>query len=216
MKTFCTDRDLLVLEPSAFLDNPPAGQQLLSGSGGQLLGGTFSAAGADFLAAGIQPRMVLVTYGHVPAEGAAWEIISADSATQLTVSVLRASVEAAPIAPADAEGLNFYVLSFLPQIAAASESIAERLRRAGEATDLDAADFVPSDQLRLLTAVAALETVFTAQVRSSRSDAPAGKAEAYRRRFARDYLQLRLAVDADGDGTAESTRSPANVQLRRV
>lgn len=215
MNRYCQDKDLLAIEPMLFADDDLAGQPLLRGSGGTLSGTDFQCDGVDFLAAGIEAGMVLRTYASTPSEGHRLEIVSV-SASALTVSVLRSSDEQAPIAIVlDEEETNFAVHSYDLRIRIVSEMLGEKLRRICE-SDLSIVEFIDSQQLRQATVYGVLSEVFIARSESGDTqDAHWLKAEHYRRSFQKILLQLRLAVDANGDGIAERTRSLGNVTLRR-
>ena len=217
MSMFCQDRDLLSGEPVIFIGGGFVGQELTSGSDGAISGTTFTSATSNFTSAGVAEGMVLCTYADSPAEGSAVEVVSVDSATQLTVSVLRADTAGDAVPPPAGAGLNFYVRTFAPQIAGISATLAEKLRQAVEVAGVSSADFADSQQLRATTATGCLSAIFVARAdNAADQDANWTKAEHYRRQFARQQLQLRLAVDADGDGEAEQTRTLGNISLRRL
>ena len=214
MTSFCTDRDLLALEPIVFLQGT-ASQQFAAGSDGTFSAGVFSSASADFIAAGITPGMVLTTSTTIPAEGACHEILSVNSATALTVSILRTHDDDAAIAPANATSLAWRIRTFAANIADTSATLGEELRQRDE-IDFDAADFVPSDQLRRLCAYGTLAAVFLGRCQhASEDDIHWVKAEHYRAEFRRQRNTLTLLTDTNGDNIAEASRSFGNVQLRR-
>ncbi|MCD4823590.1 MAG: hypothetical protein K8S55_03215 [Phycisphaerae bacterium] len=217
MSSFCLDRDILAVEPIAYLGGGGSGQQIAAGSDGALSGTTFTSAGSDFTSAGLAAGMVLCVTQTIPAEGTALEIISVDSATALTVSVLRADTDADAIAPLAGTSLNFYVRTFAAQIANVSGGLAEKLRRISEAAGIVAADFADSVQLKHTAVAGVLAKLYLARADNARPhDANWIKAEYYRDEFKRMQNQLRLAVDIDGDGEAERTRTLGNVSLKRV
>ena len=214
MTCFCTDRDLLALEPIVFLQGS-ANQQFAAGSDGAISAGVFTSATADFIAAGILPGMVLATSSTIPAEGLCHEILSVDSATSLTISRLRTNTEDAAISPANATTLAWRVRTFAAHIAETSATLGEELRQRGE-INFDATDFVPSDQLRRLCAYGTLAAVFLGRCqRASSDDIHWIKAEHYRDEFRRQRNTLTLLTDSNGDSEADSSRSFGNVQLRR-
>jgi len=217
MNEFCQDRDLLGIEPAVFLSSGRGGSKLIVGTNGQLSGTTFTSSGSNFSSAGVKPGMVLTVYTTIPAEGRAYEIISIDTAAQLTVSVLRPSVEGVAIAPPSGTALQFIVLTYAAQIGRVSDALSEKLRAMVEASPIASADFADSAQLRQAAAYGTLAAVLVAQAENaSAEDANWGKAEHYRAEFARLQTQLRLAIDVDGDGLAEQTRTLGNVTLRRI
>jgi hypothetical protein len=217
MSQFCTDRDILAIEPNAFLAGGFPSQELAAGSDGAVTGTTFTSAASDFQPAAVEAGMVLCTYTTTPAEGTACEIVSVDSATSLTVSVLRADSEAPAVPPPEGSELSFRVRTFAPQIKSVSDTLARKLRQLAEVGGLAAADFADSAQLARVCAYGVLAAVFVARAENATpADANWIKAEHYRNEFRRLQLQLRLSVDADGDGRAEQTRALGNVALRRV
>jgi len=217
MRMFCEDRDLLSIEPVIFIGGGNVGQQLIGGSDGVLSGTTFTSTSSDFESAGVDAGMVLCTYTDNPAEGSAVEIVTVDSATALTVSVLRGDVEDAPIPPPSGSSLGFYVRTFAAQIGTVSETLAEKLRQVEEATGISKAEYADSQQLRTTAVSGSLSSVFVSRADNATDrDANWVKAEHYRQQFDRQQLQLRLVVDSDSDGTAEQTRTLGNIILRRL
>src|SRR5688572_9351031 len=82
--TFCTDIDLLHWEPNILVDAAFASQTLISGTG-NLAGTTFTIASGSFTTAHIAADQAIVLSGSI---AGAFPIVSVDSATQLTLSVL--------------------------------------------------------------------------------------------------------------------------------
>ncbi len=217
MSDFCQDRDLLSLEPNAFLGGVFPSQQLIAGTDGALSGTTLTSAGSNFTASAVAAGMVLCIYQTTPAEGSAYEIVSVDSATTLTASVIRADIDDDAIAPPSGSSLTFHIRTFAPQIRAVCSTLSEKLRQISETAGIDSSNFADSAQLRLATACGVLSAIFVAQADSAAThDANWTKAEHYRNEFRRLQLQLRLVVDSDGDGTPETTRTLGNVTLRRI
>ncbi len=217
MNRFCKDRDILAVEPAIFLGGGFASQQLAAGTDGEISGTTFTSGGSDFEASGVEAGMVLSTYTTSPPEGNASEIVSVAGPTSLTLSALRADETSPPVAPPSGASLGFRVRTFQPQIKAVSDTLAEKLRQLAEVAGISAADFADSSQLTAACAYGVLASVFVARAENAvPTDANWIKSEHYRREFGRMQLQLRLAVDADGDGRAEQTRTLGNITLRRV
>ncbi|MBI5723192.1 MAG: hypothetical protein HZA50_04480 [Planctomycetes bacterium] len=216
MAYFCKDRDILATEPVVFLTSAFAGQKVAAGGDGVISGTSFSSVSADFTQARVEAGMVLCVYSTIPSEGAAYEILSVDSAAGLTVSVLRADESAAAIAPPAGTALKYQVLTYQPQIAALCAQLAEKLRTIVESSGINSADFADSAQLRQAAVCGTLAKIFAARAENSMPGDPNWiKSGHYAEQFAAMRLQLRLAVDADGDGLAEQTRSLGNVSLRR-
>lgn len=217
MTNDCKDRDLLAIEPDIFTGGGFDSQQMSAGTDGVISGTAFTSASADFTAANVQAGMVLCIYSTVPAEARSYEVISVDSATTLTVSILRADQDADATAPPAGTNLKYYINTFAPQISASQATLHEKLRQISEAEGIAAAEFADSSQLRKAVSLAALAAVFTARA-SNATDADANwvKAEFYRRGHVAAVSALRLARDIDGDGFAEQTRTLGNIALRRT
>lgn len=217
MNEFCQDRDLLGIEPGLFLSAGPAGSRLIGGTDGQLAGTGFSSATSDFAVASVEAGMVLTVTTTITSEGQAHEIVSVGTGGQLTVSVLRADVADPPVAPPAGQNLSFCVVTYRPQIRRVCDALAEKLRALAEATPVATEAQVNSAQLRLTAAYGTLATVFLAKAESpSPTDPHWAKAEHYQQDFTRMQMQLRLALDVNGDGIAEQTRTLGNVTLRRT
>ena len=217
MTSFCTDRDLLATEPLIYLSGGFPAQAPAAGDDGELDGTSFTSAGSDFAAAGAAPGMVLRVADGPQAQRRALEVVSVEGPTALTVSVLRPDAEADAVPPVAGTGLHFELRTFAAQIASVSATLAEKLRTASEAAGISAAEFADSAQLARCCAAGVLASVYTARAENAAAeDANWTKAEHYRRVFRRRQVRLRLAVDADSDGTAESTRTLGHVALRRV
>jgi NAD-dependent oxidoreductase involved in siderophore biosynthesis len=155
-------------------------------------------------------------YLSAPAEALAYEIVSVDSATSLTVSVLRATTDGAAVAPPAGSNLKYYINTFAPQIAAVQATLYDKLRQISQACGISGGDFADSPQLRSAAALGVLAAVFTARASNATgADANWTKAELYRRQHVAALSAVRLARDLDGDGFAERTRSLSNVTLRR-
>ncbi len=216
MSNYCQDRDLLTIEPIVFLGGGFPNQKLITGSNGQISGTTFTCTG-DLAAAGVEAGMVLCTYSTIPAEGNAYEIVSVDSATTLTVSVLRADPASAAVAPPAQSSISFYVSTYAAQIRTVSTTLGEKLRQITEVTGVAAADFADSSQLEVVAAYGTLAVIFVSRAENAQPfDANWIKAQHYQQLHHHLQLQLRLVVDTDGDGQAEQTRSLGNMTLRRT
>lgn len=217
MNTITHDRDLLRLEPVLFLGGAAASRTLIAGNDGALVGTTFTSPGSDFALADLAAGMVLCTWADAPEEPTAVEIVSVDSATQLTVSVLRESPDSDPVAPPAGSGLGFLVQSYRPEIRQAADQLAHLLSRSGETLRQDPPTFCDAAALRETIAVGALATIFSARSgNGGQTDSAGIKAQRYRREWLAARTRLRVAVDTDGDGLPDETRTLSHVTLRRI
>ncbi|GAF83904.1 unnamed protein product, partial [marine sediment metagenome] len=90
MLSFSNDVDILKYEPVLFGQLHFPGQVLIEGTGGELDGTTFTKTGEDFESAGVLAGGVVYLQDSEGDLDGAYEIVSVDSATELTVSVVRA------------------------------------------------------------------------------------------------------------------------------
>jgi hypothetical protein len=212
---FAADRDLLVLEPNVFRDVAWAGQRLVKGTG-TLAGTALTMESQDtgFDDAGVDA-------GHVALiDGVAFEVLSRESATELTVSLLRAGESADPIPGGSGSGREVAVWTFRPQIEMVHAQV---LRMLGiEPQDppqpgrLTESGITNPGALARVEALGALHLVFAAAAGGSPPDSPQwARAEMYRERFAAERQRASARVDLDGDGIPDATRRLNVVQFIR-
>jgi len=115
MLSFSNDVDILRFEPILFGELHFGWQVLTAGDGGQLSGTTFTRSGEDFVSAGVAAGGVIYLQSVDGKLDGAYEIVSVDSATQLTVSVLRADEESSAVAPPSGTDISYRVSTFGPQ-----------------------------------------------------------------------------------------------------
>lgn len=219
---FAADRDLLVLEPNLFRDVQWTAQRLVSVTA-SVSGTTLTAAGADFVAAG-------VTTGHVAlVDGTPCEVISRTSATVLVVSRPRGGLDDAAIPPAAASNKALTIHTFGPQIAIVHGQVLRMLgidpdEPAGEVARgaLTEAAVLNPRALRLVEALGALHLVFAGAAAIAGSAVggleigPAARARFYRERFDEARRLAAARIDTNGDGVADATRYLNLVQLTRA
>lgn len=214
---FCQDRDILCIEPVVYQGQATAPIcQPASGTDGEITASTFTSLSADFVASGVQAGMVLCTTATIISEGSVWEIVEVVSATQLTISALRASANAPVISAGNVSGPRYYVRTLAAVIEQVGSEMSERFRRLGESGGVQPADFADSKALAVAAAFGVLSRVYRGMADASSGDVRWLKAEHYAGEYERMCGRLCLSVDADGDGIAEQTRALGNVRLKRV
>ena len=114
MKSFSSDADLLRHETILFGDLHLRVQVLASGTAGTVTGTSFTVPDASFISAGIEPGHVVFLLRAGMIDGF-YEVVSVDSPTQLTVSVLRDDRNGPPKAPPEATEVAYRVCSYAPQ-----------------------------------------------------------------------------------------------------
>lgn len=223
MASFATDRDLLVLEPNLFRDVGWVGQRLTKGTG-SVSGTTLTVTGADVAldAAGVGAGGVGGAGHVVTIAGAAYEVIERLSATQLTISRLRASRGDATIPPSAGAAGEVIVHTFAPQIAAAHGQVlaVAGLAEEGSVQAVKGArhegQVLVDAALVRLESLGALALVWAAAAGALGAGTPAQqKAEWYRERFERDRERVEVKLDLDGDGAPDELVRLRWARLRR-
>src|SRR5689334_15222767 len=108
MTLLINDRDVLVLEPTVFLDASVAATQLIALGDGVISGSALTSASADFAAANIDEGQVAV----LSTRSQACEITQRVATGQITLTLPRADSADPLIAPGDGTALTVKVLSF--------------------------------------------------------------------------------------------------------
>ena len=115
MIAFCSDRDILKYEGILFSDLYFPWQVLCQGLDGELSGTTFTASNDDFIVSGAEAGGVIYLRSVDGTVDGSYEIVSVNSETELTVSVIRASSVELPKSPGEASSVSYRVSTFLPQ-----------------------------------------------------------------------------------------------------
>jgi len=206
-----TDRDLLLIEPSAFLHAAAAATKVLSAADAVIAGTTLSSASSDFVAGGITAGQVAVVAGE------ALEIVVRLSATSLTVSRARRPGDAV-IAPAPGTGLALAVWTFNRLIDDVEARLLESMRIDPEdaAAPLDAGAILNAQAVGRLISLLVTEQAFKAAAAHAPTDESLAERAALHARRALSARHATLAVlDLDGDGIADATRRFNNCALLR-
>lgn len=207
---FATDRDLVVLEPRLFDDVAWSAQHLLTTAA--------AAVGPDgdrIVITDHDLEKLAITAGHVVlVDGVAAEVTERLGAATLAVSRVRAAIDD-PIIPLSAAGsvAGAVVRTFAPQLGVVHGELAAALGL----SLAEAAAAEPTPATRFAEALGALHLIFAS------ASAVVGdgsllwvKAQMYRERFGRQRGRVRVAIDADGDGVAESVRQLSTSRLVRA
>jgi hypothetical protein len=114
----CTDLDILKQEYNIFggTTGPYPAQVLAKGNNGQVSGTTFLATGQTFTSKGIAAGHVIYISDGVGNIDGVFEIVSVDSAAQLTISVVRTDSTANPVPVGTGTNLYYRIKTFGPQI----------------------------------------------------------------------------------------------------
>jgi hypothetical protein len=216
--TFCTDVDLLHWEPSLFRDAVFASQQLLSGTG-DLNGTTFTLASGSLVTAHVAANQVIVLSGSL---SGSYPIVSVNSATQLTLSVLYDGLfpdtgSATPSPAGTAAALPFAVRTFWPQRKVVSDLM---MRAAG--IDVGSvitpdAQIVNTEAMRRPCVLGTLQMIYNALAAAAATPTNFQvRADLYERLYRRALGQVRAEVDMNGDGAVDVLRRLNVLELTRA
>jgi hypothetical protein len=209
---FSNDVDLLKYEPKLFTEFYFPSQVLASGTGGTLAGTTFTKSGANFTAAGVSVGSVIYLKSATGALDGVFEIVSVDSATQLTVSVVRADVTAVAVAPPAGTDVTYRVATFAPQ---AHEAALTLMRCFGMKAD-DAENVIEPEELRVTSVFAILASDYATLTGDAETSEELWKKSLhYRKLFEHARVILRLGVDIDDDGVSEEVKQGGEIRLVR-
>ncbi len=216
MVVFSSDVDILRYEPILLGELHLRGQVLASGRGGQLSGTTFTASGADFVSSLVTAGNVIhLRSGDGSVEGA-FEVCSVDSATELTISVLRASGDEGAIAPPACSEASYRISTYRPQASEAGLQLTKYfgLKPGMPESAYDAEEILYGDVLRQASVFAVIASVY-AMLASGGDENFWKKSEHYRKLFERERQRCRVCLDVSGDGIADVVKVGSSVRLQR-
>jgi hypothetical protein len=217
MVKFSNDVDILKYEPALFGELHLPGQVLASGSGAALSGTTLTAADGHFTVAGVTGGCVAYLRSADGTLDGTYEVISVDSATQLTVSVLRSDTTDAPIAPPAAEDVSYRIGTFAPQAGEAAFRLTEYfgIQPGTPESEIAPEDIVNTDALRRASAFAVISSVYATWSDRTNGEGYWEKSQLYRQLFESARQRCHLSADLGSDGIADVTRVGGAIRLLR-
>jgi len=217
MVNFSNDVDILKYEPILFGELHLPGQVLAAGTGGTLSGTTFTASGADFVSAQVLAGGVIYLQSADGSLDGAYEIVSVDSATQLSISVIRSDSDDAAVAPAAATDISYRISTFRPQASEAGFKLTEYfgIRPGNPESAYDAEDVLDTDVLKRASVFAVVSSVYAMLASTAKDENFWKKSLHYQKLFERAKERCRLSIDVGSDGVADVTRVGASVRLVR-
>jgi len=217
MLTFSTDSDILKYEPALFGELHLPGQVLAAGTGGQLSGTTFTASGADFVSAQVPAGGVIYLQSQDGLLDGGYEIASVDSATQLTISVIRANSEDELVAPPAATNITYRISTFAPQASDVTFALTEQLgiKPGNPASDIEAQDILDPDVLKRASVFAVISSVYAMLASKASDENFWKKSQHYQSLFEKARQRCRVGVDLDSDGSADVTITGGSGRLKR-
>ena len=206
------DRDLLIREPSLFLDASSVATSVLSATDGIVSSGTLFSSSSDFETPGIE-------FGHVVVvNGEALEVISRTDQNRIVVSKPRLLSTDTDIEPDTGSSLNLEVLTFARLIAEVQAWVlgAFGIDASDPVTPLDETAILNPEEVESLIALRTLARAFAAASAIAPTDSSLSqRATLYAGLAAEARRQAKAVIDLDGDGIADATRHLDVVSLSR-
>lgn len=217
MAEFSRDVDILKYEPALFGELHLPGQLLAVGPGGTVSGTTFTASGVDFESGQVPQGGVVYLQSSDGTLDGAYEIVSVDSATQLTVSVVRSDSGDEAVAPPSGTGVTYRVSTFGPQAAQVAFELSEYfgIGPGDASSEITVDDILDTEVLKQASVFGVISAVYAMLASKADDENFWRKSQHYRRLFEKARERCRLSIDTDGDGTAEITKIGGSVRLVR-
>jgi hypothetical protein len=217
MVSFSNDSDILKYEPMLFGQLHLPWQVLTEGTGGTLSGTTFTATGEDFISAQVSAGGVIYLRSGDGTLDGAYEIVSVDSATQLSVSVIRCDSQTNVIAPPAATNISYRVSTLAPQANEVGFQLTKYfgIRPGNPASEYDVEDVLDKSVLRQASIFAMLSSVYAMLAGKADNENFWKKSLYYQKLFIRAKEQTRLSLDLGSDGVVDISRIGASGRLIR-
>ena len=219
MAQFSKDVDLLKWEPVLFTELALASQTLISGTNGSISGTTFESMGTSFDTSGVNAGHVIHLCNVAGDIDGCYEIVSVDSATQLTISVVRSGEDTTAIAPPTGTELSYRISTFDPQAQEAAESLLQYfgISLNDDSTSINSGDIADDTVLRQASVFAVLSAMFASSA-TGKDDYHNfwQKSLRYQQLFYTARVKIRLGINFDNDSMAEQIRLGGAVRLRRL
>jgi len=215
MVKFSNDADILKYEPILFSELHLPGQVLVAGTNGALSETTFTATDVDFTSASVTAGGVIHLQSADGLLDGSFEIVSVNSSTQLTVSVIRASSDDDVVAPPAATGISYHVSTFGPQAAEVAVQLTEYfgIKPGDSGSIYDTDDILDTNVLRRASVLAVISSVY-ARLASKASDENFWKKSLYYQRLF-EQARGRCRISVGSDGVADIVIDGASLRLLR-
>jgi len=217
MVTFSNDADILKYEPILFGELHLPWQVLATGTGANLNGTTLTAGEADFIAAQVQAGGVVYLQSADSSLDGAYEIVSVDSATQLSISVVRADSTDTAVPPPAATDISYRISTFEPQAAEVGFQLTEYfdIRPGNPESDIDTDDILDTTVLKSASVFAVISSMYAMLAGKTKEPNHWSKSLYYQKLSARARGRCRLSIDVGTDGLADVTNIGAVGRLLR-
>lgn len=217
MTTFSNDVDVLKWEPALFAELHLPSQTVATGTGATLSGTTLTAAGANFVAAGIEAGDVIHLRSTDGSLEGSYEIVSVQSATALTVSVVRSSAATPAVAPPAADNLSYRVSTLESQAVNAAFELTQcfAIRPGDPRSEIAVEDLLDTEGLRQASVLRVIASAYAAWATRPAGECFWRKVLFYEQLFEKAKQRCRLPVDRGADGVGDATRVGGAARLLR-
>jgi hypothetical protein len=217
MVSFSSDADILKYEPALFGELHLAWQVLAAGTDGELSGTTFTANGADFVGAQVSAGGVINLRSADGVLDGAYEIVSVDSATQLTISVIRPDSDSAAVAPPSADQITYQVSTFAPQANEVGFQLTEYfgIKPGSPESSYEVEDILDKEVLKRASVFAIIAGVYAMLASKAGDENFWKKSSHYQQLFEKARERCRVSIDAGSDGVADVTKGGGAIKLAR-
>ena len=217
MVSFSNDTDILKYEPILFGQLHLPWQILAEGDDGALSGTTFTVSDEDFVDRQVSQGMVIYLESQDNILDGPYEIVSVDSQTQLTISVIRTDSDSDAIAPPEAENISYRISTFMPQANEVGFQLTEYfgIRPGNPASDLDIDDILDETVLRQSSVFAVISNVYAMLAGIANEDNYWKKSLYYRKLYNQARARARVSIDSGSDGIVDVTQIGSAGRLLR-
>lgn len=217
MVRFSSDIDILKYEPVLFGELHLPSQVLTRGTGAELSGTALTDGAGDFIGAGVEAGGVAHLKSADGALDGSYEIVLVDSATQLTVSVLRADAAASAVAPPQASDISYRLSTFAAQATEAAFQLTEYfgIQPGNPTSEIMPENIVDTEGLRRASAFAVISVIYATWASQIANEGHWQKSLHYKQLFEKAKQRCRLSIDLGTDGIADIARLGGAIKLLR-
>ncbi len=217
MTNFSNDVDVLKYEPALFGELHLPSQVKAQGTGASLSGTTLTATGANFVAAEIEAGGVVHLRSADGILDGGYEIVSVDSATALTVSVVRADPADPAVAPPLGYDITWRISTFASQAQEAAFELTQYFGiQPGDPTSAIASeDLLGTEGLRRASVLWVIAKAYAMWASRPAGECFWRKSLFYAQLYDKARQRCHVTVDLGGDGVADLGRVGGAVRLMR-
>ncbi len=217
MATFSNDVDVLKWEPVLFGELHLPSQVQAGGTGAALSGTTLTAAGADFVGAGIGAGGVIYLRSADGTFDGAYEIVSVDSATELTVSVVRADASGPAVALPPGSNIVYRVSTFAPQAAEVAFELTQcfGIQPGDPTSEITIENILDTEGLRRASVLRVISKIYAMWASKPAGEHFWQKSLFYQQLYEKARQRCHVTVDLGGDGVSDVLRVGGAIRLVR-